>query len=131
MQEKIPVTVRLPKSEVATLDRMAMAGAVSRQVLIEGIITQAISTFGPLSDAERTALPQSVIHAVESSIKRMKAGDEISLKKLVGKELWATLDDPVKRMLGKVFKVLVADNEFPGLALGGKKSNNEQQYKKT
>jgi hypothetical protein len=131
MEEKIPITVRLPKSEVATLDRMATAGAVSRQVLIEGIIAQAISTFGPLSEGERTALPQSVIHAVESSIKRMQAGDESSLKKLVGKELWTTLDDSVKRMLGKVFKVLVAEDEFPGLALGRKKSNNEQQYNKT
>lgn len=131
MEEKIPITVRLPKSEVTSLDRMARVSAVSRQVLIEGIIAEAISTFGPLSDAERTALPPTVIRAVESSIKRMKAGDEISLKKLVGKELWATLDDPVKRMLGKVFKVLVADNEFPGLALGRKKSNNEQQYNKS
>lgn len=130
MEEKVPITVRLPKSEVVSLDQISRAQAVSRQVLIEGIITEAITAFGPLKDAERTALPPTVIRAVESSIKRMKAGDEISLKKLVGKELWATLDDPVKRMLGKVFKVLVADNEFPGLALGRKKSNNEQQYSK-
>jgi Domain of unknown function (DUF1413) len=131
MEEKIPITVRLPKSEVTSLDHMARVGAVSRQVLIEGIIAEAISTFGPLTDAERTALPPTVVRAVESAIKRMKAGDEISLKKLVGKEVWATLDDPVKRMLGKVFKVLVADNEFQGLTLGRKKSNNEQQYNKT
>jgi hypothetical protein len=131
MEEKIPITVRLPKSEVAALDRMATAGAVSRQVLIEGIIAQSISTFGPLSEGERTALPPTVIRAVETSIRLMKIGDEMSLKKLVGKELWATLDGPVKRMLGKVFKVLVADNEFPGLTLGRKTSNNEQQYNKT
>lgn len=131
MEEKIPVTVRLPKAEVISLDRMARAEAVSRQVLIEGIIARAVATFGPLTDAERTALPPTVIRAVESAIQQMKAGEEVSLKKLVGKALWATLDDPVKRMLGKVFKVLVADNEFPGLTLGRKKSNNEQQYNKT
>lgn len=130
MEEKTPITIRLPKSELASLDQMARVGAVSRQVLIESIISQAISAFGPLSDADRTALPPTVVRAVESTIHRMNAGDEISLKKLVGKDVWATLDDPVKRMLGKVFKVLVADNEFPGLVLGRKKSNNEQQYNK-
>jgi hypothetical protein len=128
MEEKIPVTVRLPRSDVAGLDRMARAQSSTRQDLIGTLVRKAVEASGLTSD---TALPPAVLAAVEAGIAEMKSGAETSLKKLIGNELWGALDDALKRGLGKVFKELVKEGQVPELMLGRKKSNNEQQYNKT
>jgi hypothetical protein len=128
MEEKIPVTVRLPRSDIAGLDRMATAQSTTRQDLIGTLVREAVAKSGLTSD---TALPPAVLAAVEAGIAEMKSGEETSLKKLIGNELWSTLDDALKRGLGKVFKELVEKRLLPELMLGRKKSNNEQQYNKT
>lgn len=131
-EEKILVTLRLPKEDVDRLDRMARKRAVTRQTIVEQIVSGAVANVGlePEQEIEGKPLPPSILDAVEENIQKMKPGQEISLKKLVGKQLWMTLDDPVKRLLGKEFKELVIAGEFPGLAKGRKKGNNEQQYNK-
>lgn len=130
LDERIPITIRLLAKEIVSLDRMARASTTTRQDLIEKIISDAISAFGPFAEPERVALPPKVLSAIESSVERMNQ-EELSLKKLIGQELWATLDDPIRRGLGKGFKVLVETGQFPALKLGRKKSNNEQQYIKS
>ena len=128
--EKIALTLRLPQDTINRLEHMARLKPVSRQVLMEQILTDAASTIGVLPKLERRPLPQSVLEAIDASIEEMTLGGETSLKKLVGKNVWETLDDPVKRFMGKEFKELVMAGECPGLTVGRKKSNNEQQYDK-
>jgi hypothetical protein len=131
LDERIPITIRLRAGDLVSLDRMARASTLTRQDMIEKIIGEALSAFGPFAEPEGVALPPMVLSAIESRVERMKPGEESSLKKLIGQELWATLDDPIRRGLGKVFKVLVDSGQFPALKLGRKKSNNEQQYNKS
>lgn len=129
--EKVALTLRLAQDTVARLEYMARLKPVSRQVLMEQILTDAASTTVlVLPMLERRPLPQAVLDAVNASIARLKLGQETSLKKLVGKTVWGTLDDSVKRLMGKEFKDLVIAGEFPGIEIGRKKSNNEQQYDK-
>ena len=129
--EKIALTLRLSQDTIDRLEHMARLKPVSRQVLMEQILTDAASTIGVLPKLERRPLPPSVLEAIDASIEQMKLGGETSLKKLVGKDVWETLDDPVKRLLGKELKDLVMAGEFSGLTKGRKKSNNEQQYDKS
>lgn len=65
---------------------------------------------------------------VQKQINHLKQGEETSLKRLVGKEIWLQIhDNTFKRMLGKVFKSNIGIRIFK-LKIGRIKSNNEQQY---
>lgn len=128
--EKISITLRLPSDTVARLDYLARIKPVSRQDFIAQILTEVAATVGPMPKLEQKPLPPLLLETIEATISQMKLDQEISLKKLIGTVTWATLNDPVKRALGKEFKELVVAGEFPGLKISRKKSNNEQQYKK-
>ena len=125
---KSALTIRLSQDAIDRLEHMARLKLVSRHFLIEKILADKASTIDILPKLEQRPLPQSIFEAINTCIQRMKPGEETSLKKLVGNPIWTSLDDSVKRLLGKEFKKLVITGEIHCLTMGEKKSNNEQQY---
>lgn len=124
-----PITVRLRGDILDSLSYLASQRRISRQVLIEEILHNAVRDVVPPESMDRKEfLPTGVLELIQPRINALNQGDEISLKRLVGKAEWAKLPDPVRRNLGKDFKVLVNSGRFEGLQVGRKKSNNEQQY---
>ena len=126
--ERTAITLRLSDDAIARLEHIARSNLVSRQTLMEKTLTDFASTVDMPPKLKWRPLPQPVQEAIDASIGRLKSGVETSLRKLVGHPVWDTLEDPVKRSLGKEFKELVIAGEFPKLKKGRLKSNNEQQY---
>lgn len=126
-----PITVRLSDTILDSLTYLASQRSISRQDLIEEILASATQhVASERLEKSQTFLPDSVLQLIQPRIDSLERGEEISLKRLVGKEAWCKLDDAVRRNLGKDFKELVLGGHFPGLKVGRKKSNNEQQYDK-
>lgn len=126
-----PITVRLPDRVLDGLTYLASQRSISRQDLIEEILTQAVPNVPTTGTKEGQKLPlPSVLQRIQPKIDALGSGEETSLKRLIGKDEWSRLDDSVRRNLGKDFKELVKDGHFPGLTIGRKKTNNEQQYQK-
>jgi len=126
-----PITVRLPDWVLDGLTYLASQRSISRQDLIEEILTQATADVPITGTNQGQNLPLPlVLQRIQPKIDALGSGEEMSLKRLIGKDEWSRLDDSVRRNLGKDFKELVKDGQFPGLTVGRKKTNNEQQYLK-
>lgn len=123
------ITVRVSDEVVSALNYQASQKGLSRQDLIEQILVAATTGIKP-SDAYEasTYIPELLQRKIQSKIDLLKKGDETSLKRLVGKDQWATLSYITRRNFGKQFKELVQDGQYPGLKVGRKKTDNEQQY---
>lgn len=126
-----PLNLRLPESLMGRISTLALERRVSRQKLIEDLLESATTGIAAKDDVERDLLmPSDLIKLIQSKVEGLNANEEISLKKLVGKTEWDALDDSLKRNLGKNFKTMVGDGEFPSLRIGSKSPSNEQRYLK-
>ncbi len=140
MEKKISVT--LPLETIHRIDNSAKSKGLNRQSLLKDILVSAASklpqtemanfelTTQYINDQLKYAKGLDFWEDIQKKIKQLTPGEETSLKKLVGKEIWLKIDDDTfKRMLGKVFKSNI-DIRVSGLKIGRVKSNNEQQYVK-
>lgn len=125
------ITIRVSDEVVSALNYQASQKGLSRQDLIEQILVAATTGIKP-NDAygANTYISESLHQEIQSKIDLLKKGDETSLKRLVGKDQWATLSYITRRNFGKEFKELVQGGQYPGLKVGRKKTDNEQQYNK-
>lgn len=126
---KKPMTVRLEESVLGKLSVLASKDHMTRQELVEQILTNAVGVI-PDNCTDKTVsyVSQSIIDLIQMRSGQFTAGSEVSLKQLVGEYEWASFTDATRRIFGKQFRDMVRDGDFPSLAVGRKKSNNEQQY---
>ena len=139
---KTKITLNLLPDIVKKLDYSAKTEGVNRQDFLEKLVTEKVSKV-TLDEEEDFELSTQYIQNylkesfngtfwvdIQNKIEKLKPGEETSLKKLVGKDLWAKIkNDTLKRNVGKLFKRFIG-TKISGLIVGRMKSNNEQQYER-
>ncbi|MBB1077764.1 DUF1413 domain-containing protein [Rhodoferax sp. 4810] len=128
--KKIAITVRLSEETIARLRFTAAKQGVSLQDLIEITLNAfAAHVHLPAGKTVVTYLSDTLQTMIHSALIQIPPGRSIGLKQLLDANVWQDLSDSARRNLGKEFKQLVLNGEFPELILGDKKpGNGEQQY---
>lgn len=136
------ISINLAMETVKKIDFLAAKKKMNRQDYLSKLLTE---KFAEVKLIQEECLEASIEYCqanlrkiykgdfwehLQTNIDRLKKGDETSLKKLAGKELWKKMGTATfRRTLGKVFKRLQG-LRITGLIIGRVKSNNEQQYVK-
>jgi hypothetical protein len=131
--EERQMSLSLPEQLLTHYAYEAQMRCIPRETLIREVLMTAAVGFSPLppnAGNQPHMLPE-IKAALHTAIRALPIGAETSLKKLLDQPVWQSLHNTFRRDLGKIFKEFVQAGEFPGLSVGRKKSNNEQQYLKT
>lgn len=123
------MTVRLHQETLAKLNVIASEQGVTRQDLVARLLDE-VTGETVISDTDKiiSHVSQSILDDIKNKSLKLNRGAEISLKRLVGEDVWESFTDATRRIFGKQFREMVMAGDFPALSVGRKKSNNEQQY---